>query len=125
MNKTTKHTYGQTKEIIKVDAAGISVGRLATQVAGILMGKNKVTYSRQVDCGDVVEISNVDKIKWTGRKFEQKKYLHHSGYPGGLKTTKASDVFKKNPAEIFTRTVFNMLPQNRLRGNLMKRIKFV
>lgn len=124
MNKETKHQYGLKKEVHKIDATDLSVGRLASQIAILLMGKNKVNYSPQTDCGDLVEIANADKLKWTGKKLEQREYIHYSGYPGGLKRKKVAEVFKQNPQEVVRKTVYNMLPKNRLRSKMIKRLKF-
>lgn len=125
MNKETQHKYGLKKVLQKIDATDKAVGRLASEIALILMGKNKANYSPQTDCGDLVEVSNIKKLKFTGDKLDQKEYIHHTNHPGGLKYKKMSVVFKKDPAEVLTRTVFNMLPVNHLRDKLMKRIKFV
>lgn len=111
------------RETHEIDATDISLGRLATQIALILRGKNKVTFEPHLDQGDIVNISNAAKIKITGRKLEQKKYYHHSGYPGGLKEKKMGDVFAKDPAEVLKRAVWNMLPKNKLRAKMVKRLK--
>ena len=111
------------REIQKIDATGISLGRLATQIAMILQGKNKPEYQPHLDNGDMVVVSNISKVKITGKKLEQKKYYRHSGYPGGLKETKMQDLFEKNPAEILKKAVFSMLPKNRVRANMIKRLK--
>jgi len=125
MNNSTKHNYHLEKKVQKIDATGISAGRLSTKIAVFLMGKNKAAYSPQTDCGDIVEVNNVDSLKWTGKKLDSREYIHFSGYPGGIKRKKVSDVYKNDPEEVVKRTVFNMLPKNKLRQRLMKRIKFV
>ena len=112
------------RQIHKLDATGQSVGRLATQIAIILRGKNKPTFQPHIDSGDNVIISNASKVKLTGKKIEQKEYYHFSGYPGGLKTKKMKDVFSKNPGEVIKRAVWNMLPKNKLRAKMIKRLKF-
>ncbi len=125
MNKTTKHKYGVKREVHQIDASGLALGRLASQIAVLLMGKNKADYSPQTDCGDSVEVSNIDKIKWTGKKLEQKKYYHHSGYPGGLKTKPVAKIFNSDPTVVVRRAVYQMLPANKLRDKMIKRIKFI
>lgn len=105
-----------------IDAEGQSLGRLSTQIAIILRGKNKPEFQPHLDMGDIVEIKNVKKIKFTGRKMEQKKYYSHSGYPGGLKEKKMKDVWHNDPAEVLRRSVHEMLPDIRPRSNMIKRL---
>lgn len=111
-----------TRKLHKLDAADKAVGRLATQAALILRGKNKPEYEPHLDCGDIVEVSNIGKLKFTGKKLNQKKYYHYSGYPGGLKEKKLGDVFAKNPGEVLHRAVKQMLPAVKFRRNMMKRL---
>ena len=75
-----------------------------------------------MDCGDIVEVANINKLKFTGKKFEQKEYYKYSGYPGGLKTTKIEDLFKANPGEILKRAVREMLPPVKFRTDMLKRL---
>lgn len=103
----------------KIDAEGKVLGRLATEIVILLRGKNKPTFEPHIDNGDFVAIKNSDKIKITGKKMEQKTYYRHSGYPGGLKTKKLKDITK---AEALKRAVWNMLPKNRLRNAMIKRL---
>ena len=107
-----------------VDAEDKVLGRLATRVATILRGKHKPIFTPHVDTGDHVVIINAERIRLTGRKWNQKKYIHHSQYPGGLKEKKMGDVFKKNPSEVLKKAVWNMLPKNKLRSPRIKRLKF-
>ncbi|MFH1822093.1 MAG: 50S ribosomal protein L13 [Patescibacteria group bacterium] len=116
MNKEVK------RQLHKIDATGKAVGRLASQVAIILRGKNKPEFTRNLDLGDIVEVTNIDKLKFSGKKLEQKKYFHYSGYQGGLKEKKMSQLVKENPAEILNRAVREMLPANRLRRDMLKRL---
>ncbi len=111
-----------TRKSHKIDATNQSVGRLATKIATILRGKNKPEFVPYLDSGDIVEVSNIKKLKFTGRKLEQKKYYHYSGYPGGMKETKMSDLAKTNPAEILKRAVREMLPPVKFRREMMKRL---
>lgn len=106
----------------EIDAAGQSMGRLATRVATILRGKHKSTYQPHLDEGDIVIVSNIKEVRFTGKKLEQKKYHSFSGYPGGLKTKKMSEVFAQKPGEVFVRAVKQMLPPTRLRDGMMKRL---
>lgn len=108
----------------QIDASEQSIGRLATQIASLLRGKHKANYSPQVDNGDFVIVTNIDKVKFTGKKLEKKEYYHYSGYPGGLKTTKLKELFKNNPQEVLRKAVYNMLPKNRLRQHMIKRLTF-
>jgi large subunit ribosomal protein L13 len=105
------------------DATDKILGRLATKVAIILRGKNKPNFTPNLDQGDFVEINNVKAIKTTGKKMENKEYFHHTGYPGGLKKIKMKEIFKKDPTEILRKAIFNMLPKNKLRNGMMKRLK--
>jgi large subunit ribosomal protein L13 len=106
----------------QLDAADKSVGRLATEIAVLLRGKNKPEFVPNVDMGDIVEVFNTGRMKFTGKKLEQKKYYQYSGYPGGIKETKMSDLQEKRPEEILERAVRNMLPANKLRKNMLKRL---
>ena len=107
-----------------IDAQGKPLGRVATQVATILRGKHKATYTPNVDCGDYVIVINAKDVVLTGNKLTQKKYYHHSGYPGGLKEVTYSDLMAKKPAFVMERAVKGMLPHNRL-GRQMFRKLFV
>lgn len=106
----------------QIDATDQVLGRLATQVALILRGKDKPTFQPHIDSGDFVEIINADKIKFTGKKLAQKEFISHSNYPGGLKRAKVRDVFKSNPGEVLRKAVIGMLPKNKLRDLMIKRL---
>lgn len=110
------------RKLHQIDAAGQTVGRLATQVALILRGKNKPEYQAHLDLGDIVEIVNAGQMKFTGKKFDQKEYHHFSGYIGGLKTKKMSEVFAGNPGEVLKKAVRDMLPPTKLRPGMLKRL---
>ena len=107
------------RKLHRLDAQGQSVGRLASQIALILRGKNKVEYLPHLDMGDIVNVSNLDKLNYSGKKMEQKHYHSYSGYPGGLKTKKIEDM---TPEQILKKAVREMLPKNRHRINLLKRL---
>ncbi len=111
-----------TRKIHKVDASDQTVGRLATQIANLLRGKNKPEFQPHLDLGDIVEVSNITKLKFTGKKLDQKKYFHYSGYLGGLKTKKMSEVFAKDPGDVLKRAVREMLAPTKLRNDIMKRL---
>jgi large subunit ribosomal protein L13 len=107
----------------KIDAAGQVFGRLASQIAVFLRGKHKASFLRYLDSGDGVAVFNVKKLKFTGKKFKQKEYFRHSGYPGGLYRQTLEEKFKKNPAKVLRDAVFGMLPKNRTRAKVIKRLK--
>lgn len=111
------------RETVKIDAAGQSIGRVASEAATLLVGKHKPTYVPNRDVGDVVEIRNAAKIGVTGNKLEQKVYHSYSGYPGGLKERPLKKMMEENPSEVVRRAVKNMLPKNRLQNGRMKRLK--
>lgn len=106
-----------------IDATNKVLGRLATEIAVLLRGKHKPTFQPNQDMGDFVIVKNVGKVKITGKKMENKKYYHHTGYMGGLKTVPMKKIFKRNPAEVLRRAVFGMLPTNKLRAEQIKRLK--
>ncbi len=122
-------TFMQTKEKVErnwfvVDANGETLGRLASQVASVLRGKHKPTYTPHIDCGDYVIIINAEKIVLTGDKLDKKIYYDHSGYPGGLRERKAKVMVEKYPAEMIERAIRGMLPKGPL-GRQMYRKLFV
>jgi large subunit ribosomal protein L13 len=106
-----------------VDANGKTLGRLATAVASILRGKHKPTFTPNVDCGDHVIIINAEKIVLTGKKAENKVQYRHSMYPGGLKAVKYGDLLKNKPEYALTRTIWGMLPHNRLGRQMIKKLR--
>ena len=106
----------------QIDADGKILGRLASEIAVLLQGKNKVSYQAHTDCGDIVEVSNISKFKVSGKKLEDKVYYRNTGYPSGIRTTKLSDLMENNPGEALRKTIYNMLPKNRLRNNMLKRL---
>ena len=106
-----------------VDAADYTLGRLASQVAAVLRGKNKPTYTPFLDCGDNVIVINADKVKVTGKKLDQKVYYSHSDYVGGLKETTLKEMMEKNPQRAMTLAVNGMLPNNSQGRNQIKRLR--
>jgi large subunit ribosomal protein L13 len=106
-----------------IDASGKTLGRLASEAAIILMGKNKPTFSNHINVGDYVIVINAAKIKVTGKKDTQKTYYRHSNYPGGLVSVKYSDMLKTHPDRVITFAVKGMIPRNRLGRQIMGRLK--
>jgi large subunit ribosomal protein L13 len=112
------------RETHTIDAAGKVLGRLASEIAILLMGKHKPNYDPSKDMGDVVIVKNVEKIKITGKKLEKEKYYRHSGYLGGLKEIPIKKIFQEKPEFLLKKAVYGMLPKNRLRKKMIKRLKF-
>jgi large subunit ribosomal protein L13 len=106
-----------------IDATGKVLGRLAAEVAVLLRGKHKPNFVHHQDLGDFVVVKNIEKIKFTGKKFKNKKYYHHSGYLGGLKEISLEKLFKKNPGRVLRMAVWGMLPKNKMRAKIIKRLK--
>ena len=106
-----------------VDAEGVGLGRLASQVASILRGKNKPTYTPHVDTGDYVIILNADKVVLTGKKLDQKIYYHHSGFAGGLKQTKYRKLMAEKPAFAVKHAVVGMLPKGPLGRQMARKLR--
>jgi large subunit ribosomal protein L13 len=106
-----------------IDAEGQVLGRLATQVATILRGKHKPTFTPHVDTGDFVVIINADKIRLTGKKLDQKIYYRHTGYPGGLKKTTARRMLETKPVFMFREAVRGMLPKGPLGYKMLKKLR--
>jgi len=115
---------GYIRKQHEIDASGKVLGRLATEIADLLRGKRKVDFVWHEDGGDAVLVSNVDKIKFTGDKMQQKIYRTHSGYPGGLKNKTLTRKMEEDPAQVLRAAVYNMLPKNKLREGIIKRLTF-
>ncbi|MFI3314906.1 MAG: 50S ribosomal protein L13 [Rikenellaceae bacterium] len=111
------------KEWILIDANDQTLGRLASQVAKILRGKNKPTFSPNADCGDNVIIINAEKIKLTGKKMTDKVYVRHTGYPGGQRFATPADFLSRRPEFVIMKAVKGMLPKNRLGAALLRNLK--
>lgn len=108
-----------------IDAKDKVLGRVATQIARLLLGKHKASYSSHLDSGDYVVVLNAEKVKLTGKKTEQKVYRRHSGYPGGLKEISFAKMLQEHPQRIIEYAVRGMLPDNRLKKDRMARLKVV
>ncbi len=106
-----------------VDAEGKTLGRLATEVSRVLMGKHKPEYTPHVQTGDFVVVVNAEKVSLTGNKWTDKIYYHHSQYPGGLKETMAKDVMARRPTRMIEHAVRGMLPKNRIGDRLIRKMK--
>jgi large subunit ribosomal protein L13 len=121
-------TYQAKKEEIErgwfvVNAEGKVLGRLASQVARVLRGKHKPTFSPHVDTGDFVVVVNARKVTLTGRKLKDKKYYHHTGYPGGIREASAEKVLALKPAEMIRTAVKGMLPKTSLGRQMIRKLK--
>ena len=121
-------TYSlKPKEVVPrwhvLDAEGRPLGRLASEVAQLLRGKHRPTYTPHLDNGDVVVIVNASRVRVTGKKMEQKLYYRHSGYPGGLRETPLSVMLSKHPERVIQKAVKGMLPHNRLARQLLRHLK--
>lgn len=112
------------KKWFVIDADGVVLGRLATQVATILRGKHKTTYTPHMDCGDNVIVINAEKVALTGRKLSDKKYYWHTGYPGGIKERTAGQILEgKHPDRVITKAVERMITRNRLGRAQLKNLR--
>lgn len=107
----------------KIDATGIALGRIATQIAWILMGKQKASYVPYKDDGDFVIVENLDKLKFTGKKMEQKKYYRPTTRVGHLKSETLASLWERRPKEVLRKAVMGMLPKNKLRPKMIKRLE--
>ena len=127
MNTLSYKTKSLRKEDVErqwyiVDAEGQTVGRLCTQLANVLRGKHKPSYTPHIDGGDNVIVINAEKVRFTGNKWAQKEYLRYSGYPGGLKRRTASEMLDKKPEAVIEKAVKGMLPKNRLGAAMFRKL---
>ena len=114
---------GVTKEWYVIDATNEVLGRLASQIAKILRGKNKPCFTPHADCGDYVIVINADKVKLTGKKMTDKVYVRHTGYPGGQRFATPADYLAKKPTFVIEKAVKGMLPKTRLGEHILKNLK--
>jgi large subunit ribosomal protein L13 len=112
-----------TRDWYLVDVDNKVLGRVATEIANVLRGKNKPTFTPSVDTGDFVIVVNAEKIALTGKKFADKTYYSHSSYPGGLKEISAAKLIEKKPEELIKKAVKGMLPKNKLARHMLKKLK--
>ncbi len=125
MNQTKTYTVKLSevqREWRVVDADGATLGRLSTQIATLLRGKHRATFTPSMDTGDPVVVVNAAKIKVTGNKLKDKMYVRHSGYPGGLRAENLERLLERRPEEVIRRAVRGMLPQNRLGEQMMRKL---
>jgi large subunit ribosomal protein L13 len=122
-----KTQVAKTNEVSRdwylVDVNEKVLGRVATQIANVLRGKNKPVFTPSVDTGDFVIVVNAEKIMLTGNKLADKMYYNHSGYPGGLKSTNAAKLLEKKASELLRQAVKGMLPKNKLANQMLKKLK--
>ncbi|HEY4740155.1 MAG TPA: 50S ribosomal protein L13 [Candidatus Acidoferrales bacterium] len=111
------------KNWLIIDANGQVLGRLATQIARLLIGKDKPNFTPYLDCGDHVVVINAERVRVTGNKADQKIYRHHSGFPGGLKEVPFRRKMQQQPAEIIREAVLGMLPKNKLRARRARKLR--
>jgi large subunit ribosomal protein L13 len=123
MKTETKKTPDADKKWFVVNAEEYVLGRLASRLALVLRGKHTARYAPHLDNGDFVIVVNAEKIQLTGNKLTQKKYYHHTGYPGGLRDANAAEVLARHPERVIQAAVRGMLPKNRLGRQMMKKLK--
>ena len=123
MKTYVANSNDRQRDWLVVDATGQTLGRLATQIADALRGKNKPVYTPHVDTGDFVIVVNAEKISVTGNKLADKKYYRHSGYPGGLKVRTLAEQLERRPEEVIRKAVKGMLPRNRLARKQLTKLK--
>jgi large subunit ribosomal protein L13 len=123
MNCYQAKTGELTRQWYVIDASGQVVGRLAAQIAPILMGKHRPTYTPHIDTGDVVIVTNVDKVVFTGNKWQEKTYQRYSGYPGGQRDEAAWKLFQRHPERILELAIQRMMPKNKLGRHMMDKLK--
>jgi len=121
-------TYHPKKEEVQqkwwlINADGQILGRLATEIAVLLRGKNKPQFAPSADVGDFVVVVNAEKIRVTGNKLEDKMYYHHSQYPGGIKGKKLKEMLETKPEEVIRKAVWGMIPKNKLGRTIIKKLK--
>ena len=119
-NSTNKSSSDKTW--VLVDADGETLGRLASRVAILLRGKHKTNFTPHVDCGDNVIVVNAEKIKLSGKKWQDKSYIRHTGYPGGQRSLSANELFSKNPSRLVEKSIKGMLPKNKLGASLFRNL---
>lgn len=123
MTTTLLSKNGVKRDWYVADAEDKTLGRFATRIATVLMGKHKPDYTPHADTGDFVIVTNASKIHLTGKKWTKKEYIRHSQFPGGLRTRTASEVHAENPTRIVEAAIKGMLPTNHLRASRMKRLR--
>ena len=120
--KSTKKTEISRKWYV-VDAEDLVLGRLATRVAGVLMGKGKPYFVRNLDCGDHVVVVNAEKVRVTGNKLKQKTYYRHTGYPGGIRSITLEKQLELKPEKVIEDAVYGMIPKSKLGRQMLTKLK--
>ena len=110
------------KDWLLVNAKGATLGRMASKVAKIIRGKHKTHYTPHMDCGDNVVVINADKVELSGKKWDQKEYVRHTGYPGGRRVVLAKDMLEKHPTRLVEKAIKGMLPKNKLGRSIHKNL---
>ena len=123
MKTFSAKTHEVKRDWCVIDASDKILGRLATEVARRLRGKHKAEYTPHVDTGDYIVVTNAEKVAVTGRKFKEKMYYHHTGFPGGIKSISFDKLQEKNPVRIIERAVKGMLPKNPLGREMFRKLK--
>lgn len=123
MKTFSAKTHEVKRDWYVIDASDKILGRLATEIARRLRGKHKAEYTPHVDTGDYIIVTNAEKVTVTGRKFKEKMYYHHSGFPGGIKSTSFDKLQQKNPIRIIELAVKGMLPKNPLGREMYRKLK--
>jgi large subunit ribosomal protein L13 len=123
MKTLVPHSENIVRDWYVVDAENKVLGRIATQIANVLRGKNKPLFSPSVDTGDFVIVVNAEKIALTGNKLADKIYYSHSGYPGGIKSIAAGKLLEKKAEDLIKKAVKGMLPRNKLASQMLKKLK--
>jgi len=123
MKTTTNKNITIDRKWHLIDLSGQTLGRISTQIAGLLIGKSKNTFSYHIDNGDYVVVINSDKIKVTGKKLKQKIYYHHTNYAGNLKEISLGELLQKDSRKVIRNSVYGMIPKNKLRDLRIKRLK--
>lgn len=120
---TSVNSQNANRQWLVIDAAGMTLGRLASQIAYRLRGKHKTCYTPHADCGDRIIVINAERVRLTGKKFYDKVYIHHTGYPGGQRERTAQEIHQKNPARIIEIAVRGMLPKTKLGDQIYTNLK--
>lgn len=127
LTEKTKTSFTKKAELerqwFEIDASGVVVGRMAAHIARLLMGKHKPTYSANIDHGDFVIVTNADKIKFTGKKWSDKEFFWHTGYPGGIKSISMDDLREKDVTRIVYNAVRRMLPKGPMGKQMIKKLR--
>lgn len=123
MNTYSAKPSDVTRAWYVIDASEAPLGRLSTKVAELLIGKGKPQFTKHIDCGDFVIITNAENLVVTGKKVTDKKYYRHTGFPGGIKEQSLSEKMEKDPTDVIVKSVRGMLPVNKLRDGRLARLK--